>query len=106
MSTNIIDTLKLGCFLYIEDKDLYKSKKPYMIRDKEYIPEERSNIKLEKHFNIIINEVRGHEDEFIIEQNSFEFMKYKHALSSSNEESLIDYITTTLILLQERCQAT
>jgi hypothetical protein len=77
-----------------------------MIGDGEYTPEERSNIKLEEHSNIAIHDVRGREDEFTIEQNSFEFVKHKHALPSPNEESLMSYIEATSALLQERFQAT
>jgi hypothetical protein len=76
-----------------------------MIADIEYIPEnKRSNTELEWH-HVPVQDIRGQEAKFTIERNSFEFVKHKHELSSSDEASLRSYVEATSALLQDRFRA-
>lgn len=52
----------------------YSCEKPYTLRFTPYIDFPRSNIETEKHNDIVIEDVRGREEDFTLQRNGFTIM--------------------------------
>lgn len=93
-------------FRYIQDLELYKYEKPYMIAEADHVPEDkRSNIKLEWRHDVPVEDIRGRASNFTIENNSFEFVKLNSGFPSGDAESLIAYVESVAELLRQRLEA-
>lgn len=80
-------------FEYIKDLNIYKREKPYMVADIDYIPvHERSNIELESR-GVTVEDIRGQERNFTLNQYSFEYLKVDRGFPS-DDISLKSYVMT------------
>jgi hypothetical protein len=97
---------QLASFRYIRNLERYKDEKPYMIAEADHVPEnKRSNIELEWHDNVPVEDVRGRESDFTIEHNSFEFVKLGSSVPFPDAGSVSAYVESVAELLRQRLQA-
>ncbi len=88
---------------FLAPLDLYKGEKPYSLRfepDETDIP--KTNVKLERHDDVYIEDIRGHEQELSLASDGFAIMKIHTSLTY---DQFMDEQKITDIYLKEVADA-
>jgi len=94
---------------YLIPLPLYEIQKPYQVYTHiADVPEsEKTNLAFEKHENVLINDVRGHEDDFSLEENGFEYVTApcEADLTSQDPVQMEAYLAETKAFLETKYEA-
>ena len=81
-----VDTLMTA--RYLADLTLYQNVQPYVLKRSPPIGVPRSNVVSDSHPELVVRSVRGHEEDFSLSQQGFQFARLELSKSSLDQNGI------------------